>query len=115
MTTSKSQQFLNELALFYRNKGQHAVTTDTLVVRLNGKPVNLYELYTSVIELGGSYKVNFYSRWDDIFLKLFAPQPLGSNVSVALRQIYQKYLLPYEKANYSNFMSDNQDNDDDEG
>ena len=112
--TAKSQQFANELAQFYRNKGQHGVTSDNLIVRLNGKPVNLFELYSSVIEMGGSYKVNQYNRWDEIYLKLFQPQPLGTNVSVALRQIYHKYLIAYEKVNYSNFISDNLDNDDDD-
>lgn len=111
--TAKSQQFLNELAQFYRTKGQHHVTTDNLIVRLNGKPVNLYELYSSVIEMGGSYRVNQYNRWDELYLKLFKPQPLGANVSVALRQIYQKYLIAYERTNYSNFISDALDDDDD--
>jgi len=114
MMTAKSQQFLNELAQFYRNKGQHNVTPDNLIVRLNGKPVNLCDLYSSVIEMGGSYRVNQYNRWDEIYLKLFKPQPLGANVSVALRQIYQKYLLAYEKVNFSNFISDSVDNDDEE-
>lgn len=113
--TARSQQFLNELALFYRGKGQYNLTSENLIVRLNGKPVNLHELYSSVIEMGGSFKVNQYNKWDEIYLKLFKPQPLGTNVSVALRQIYQKYLIAYEKANYSNFISDALDNDDDDG
>lgn len=114
MTAKNQQQFLNELAQFYRSKGQHNVTSENLIVRLNGKPVNLFELYSSVIEMGGSYKVNQYNRWDEIYLKLFKPQPLGTNVSVALRQIYLKYLIAYEKVNYSNFMSDTLNDDDDD-
>lgn len=38
----------------------------------------------------------------------------GANISVALRQIYSRYLLPYEKAFSSNFGNDLLDDDEDE-
>lgn len=114
MPTVRNQQFLGELAQFYRNKGQHAITPAHLISRINGKPVNLWDLYSSVLELGGSYKVNLHNRWDDIYAKLFHTLPQGANVSVALRQIYQRYLVQYEKANTTNFISESNDNDDED-
>jgi hypothetical protein len=38
----------------------------------------------------------------------------GANISVALRQIYSRYLLTYEKAFSSNFGNDLLDDDEDE-
>ncbi|RWS27149.1 AT-rich interactive domain-containing protein 2-like protein [Leptotrombidium deliense] len=112
--TAKSQQFLNELALFYRNKGHFGVNSQHFVARLNGQPVNLWDLYSCVLEMGGSCKVNLSSQWDEVYTKLFKTPPIGANVSVALRQIYQRYLTPYEKVNYSNFSSDVLDDEDDD-
>lgn len=114
MTSARNQQFLNELAQFYRNKGQHGITANHLVSRINGKPVNLWDLYSSVLEMGGSYRVNLYNRWDDIYAKLFNTFPLGANVSAALRQIYQRFLVQYEKANSSSFVSESLDNDEED-
>jgi hypothetical protein len=71
-------------------------------------------LYSSVLELGGSYRVNLHNRWDEIYQKLFKQLPLGTNVSVALRQIYQRLLVQYEKVNSSTYASENMDNDDDD-
>ncbi|RWS15768.1 AT-rich interactive domain-containing protein 2-like protein [Dinothrombium tinctorium] len=112
--TAKSQQFLNELALFYRNKGQLGVNSQHFVARLNGQPVNLWDLYSCVLEMGGSCKVNLASQWDEVYAKVFKTPPVGTNVSVALRQIYQRYLMPYEKVNYSNFSSDLLDDEEEE-
>ena len=39
--------------------------------------------------------------------------PIGVNVSVALRQVYQRYLIAYERANTSNFNAEMADEDDD--
>jgi hypothetical protein len=114
MPSARNQQFLGELAQFYRTKGQHAVTPAHLISRINGKPVNLWDLYSSVIEMGGSYKVNLHNRWDEIYAKLFNTLAQGANVSVALRQIYQRYLVQYEKANTTNFISESNDNDEED-
>ena len=38
----------------------------------------------------------------------------GANISVALRQIYSRFLLPYEKAFSSNFGNDMLDDEDEE-
>lgn len=41
------------------------------VVRLNGKVVNLSELYSLILECGGSFKVNQINLWDEIYCRLF--------------------------------------------
>lgn len=48
-------------------------------------------------------------------LELIRSPPSGVNVAVALRQIYQRLLMPYEKVNYSNFTNDVLDDDEDDG
>lgn len=114
MNQNRNQQFLGELAQFYRSKGQFGLTAQHLVVRINGKPVNMWDLYSCVLEMGGSYRVNLHNRWDDIYGKLFHQLPQGANVSVALRQIYQRFLIQYEKANSASFVSESVDNEDDD-
>lgn len=137
--TSKSRQFLHELAQFYRNRGQLgyvfgitnssilfilcnnvtffncSVTPKHLVARLDGRQVNLWDLYSTVLELGGSFKINQQSQWDLVYQKLYNSKPVGVNVSVALRQVYQRYLMPYEKVNCTNFTTDIAEDDDDSG
>ncbi|KAI1301266.1 AT-rich interactive domain-containing protein 2 [Halotydeus destructor] len=113
-STVKSQQFVSELAQFYRNKGQIGISPQHLVARLNGQPVNLWELYSVVLEMGGSYRVNASSLWDEVYTKLCHSQPPGANVAVALRQIYQRLLMPYERVNLTSFSNDVIDKDDDD-
>lgn len=41
------------------------------IARLNGNVVPLSELYSHVLEAGGSYKVNQLNLWDEIYFKIF--------------------------------------------
>lgn len=98
------------------------------MARLNGQEVDLWQLYSVVLEMGGSYKVNHHSQWDEVYDRMFRASVkeeddrvtdsrrgvTGVNVSVALRQIYQRFLMPYERIHYSNFSHDAVDDDDDE-
>lgn len=97
------------------------VTPQHLIARLNGQEVDLCHLYSAVLEMGGSYRVNQQSQWDEIYARLFGSSSdpdrksvIGVNVSVALRQIYQRYLMPYERVHYSNFAHDVADDDEDD-
>ena len=93
--------------------------------------MDLWDLYSAVLDMGGSYRVNQQSQWDEVHARLFGSRPdvpvgeedgcrssrrsaIGVNVSVALRQIYQRYLMPYERVHYSNFSNDVADEDEDE-
>lgn len=93
--------------------------------------MDLWDLYSAVLDMGGSYRVNQQSQWDQVHARLFGSRPdlpvaeedgcrssrrsaIGVNVSVALRQIYQRYLMPYERVHYSNFSHDVADEDEDE-
>ena len=89
------------------------MTPAQLVARLNGQEVNLWDLYSTVLEMGGSYRVNQLSQWDQVYARIFRKPPIGVNVSVALRQVYQRYLIAYERANTSNFNSEMMDEDED--
>ncbi|OTF71909.1 AT-rich interactive domain-containing protein 2-like protein [Euroglyphus maynei] len=115
MATTKQEQFINDLVQFYRNRGFSTAHPSKFIARLNGKNVDLSELYARVLELGGSYKVNQFNLWDDIYFKLFQTNFIGANFAVALRQIYNRYLLQYEKSCNGNFSNDqwNEDDDDD--
>ncbi|KAI2807748.1 AT-rich interactive domain-containing protein 2 [Blomia tropicalis] len=121
--TNKHEQFISDLVQFYRNRGIHkcsnhlyfSVNPKQFIARLNGKRINLCELYSCVLEYGGSYRVNQLNLWEEIYCKLFKTGCIGANFSVALRQIYNRYLLQYEKLNSATFQSDqwNEDEDDD--
>ena len=65
---------------------------------LNGKPIDLYKLYTKVVSLGGWERVCEKERWLDVGLELdenlFATCTMGSH---ALKIIYIRYLSSFEK------------------
>nr|XP_027204337.1 uncharacterized protein LOC113798053 [Dermatophagoides pteronyssinus] len=111
---TKQEQFINDLVQFYRNRGISSAHPSQFVARLNGKNVDLSELYARVLELGGSYKVNQFNLWDDIYFKLFKINYIGANFAVALRQIFNRYLLQYEKSCNGNFSSEQWNEDDDD-
>ncbi|UXI16063.1 hypothetical protein NH340_JMT02006 [Sarcoptes scabiei] len=111
---SKQEQFISDLVQFYRNKGISSANSCQFVARLDGKNVNLHQLYSFVVEYGGSYKVNQFNLWEEIYCKLFKSDCIGANFAVALRQIYNRYLLQYEKSSNGNAFNNEQWNEDDE-
>lgn len=69
-------------------------------------------LFALVQNFGGSHKVNQHCLWDEIYKQLYNRKSVGVNVSVALRNVYHKILLPFEKTNTS-FTTDIAEDDDD--
>lgn len=57
--------------------------------------------------------MNQANLWEEIYFKLFKSNYIGANFAVALRQIFNRYLLQYEKS-YSNNTNSEQWNDEDE-
>lgn len=47
------------------------VASKHLSVRLDGQDIDLWELYSSVIDLGGSFKVNQQSLWEQVYIRVF--------------------------------------------
>jgi hypothetical protein len=65
---------------------------------LNGKPIDLYKLYTKVVSLGGWERVCEKEKWLDVGIELdenlFATCTMGAH---ALKIIYIRYLSSFEK------------------
>ncbi|WIA16623.1 hypothetical protein OEZ85_013288 [Tetradesmus obliquus] len=61
-----------------------------------GKEVDLYKLWRAVYKRGGYGAVTEDKKWKDIVRILQLPSG-NNNASYSLRQIFQKYLLPYEE------------------
>lgn len=47
------------------------VTSKDVTVRLDGQDIDLWQVYSAVLELGGSYKVNQHSLWEEVYTKVF--------------------------------------------
>lgn len=93
--TKDSSSFTLELQKFHESRGspfRHAP-------RINGREVDLFALYNSVTAIGGWQKVNDLLKWDYILDKLNFPKACA-NASLALRQIYVRYLSVFEKVHF---------------
>lgn len=87
--------FVNELKQFHHNRG----TQFRHVPRINGREIDLFLLYNQVTAQGGWQKVNDSQKWDVIFDNLKLPKGCV-NASLALRQLYIRYLGLYEKIHF---------------
>ncbi|XP_067137340.1 AT-rich interactive domain-containing protein 2 isoform X1 [Centruroides vittatus] len=87
--------FVNELKQFHHNRG----TQFRHVPRINGREIDLFSLYNQVTAQGGWQKVNDSQKWDVIFDNLKLPKGCV-NASLALRQLYIRYLGLYEKIHF---------------
>lgn len=67
--------------------------------KINGKDIDLYQLYTEVTKLGGWVKVNQRNDWDEILEAIDFPRSCV-NAPVAIKYIYIRYLDRYEKLNF---------------
>ncbi|XP_076330603.1 uncharacterized protein LOC143236196 [Tachypleus tridentatus] len=94
--------FMNELRQFHQNRG----TYFRHMPRINGKDVDLYSLYNQVTALGGWEKVNDNQKWEAILETLNIIKGCV-NASLALRQIYIRYLGAYEKIHFLGEIPDN--------
>ncbi|CAN7995550.1 unnamed protein product [Ixodes hexagonus] len=93
--TKDSSSFTLELQKFHESRGspfRHAP-------RINGREVDLFALYNAVTGLGGWQKVNDLLRWDYVLDKLNFPKACV-NASLALRQVYVRYLSLFEKVHF---------------
>lgn len=79
------------------------------VPRINGHEIDLHKFYGLVTGRGGVTKVNYRNEWDD-FVPEFGMPAKCVNASVALKQIYMRYLDKYEKLHF--LGEDNERNDD---
>uniref|UniRef100_A0A2R5LNL9 Putative transcriptional regulator n=1 Tax=Ornithodoros turicata TaxID=34597 RepID=A0A2R5LNL9_9ACAR len=93
--TKDSSSFTVELQRFHDTRG----TPFRHAPRINGREVDLFALYNSVTSLGGWQKVNDHFKWDYVLEKLKFPKACA-NGSLALRQIYVRYLSSFEKLHY---------------
>lgn len=65
---------------------------------VGGRPVNLTQLYAIVIKSGGSKKITANNMWPVIAQQLQFPVMQYPGVAGELRDVFMKYLAPYEQA-----------------
>ncbi|VEN41269.1 unnamed protein product [Callosobruchus maculatus] len=110
-TYSKERDgFLRDLHHFHETRGTPYKRSPTI----GGREVDLYLLYTLVTSHGGWLKVNFENIWSEIFTQLELPRSCV-NGSVALKQIYLRYLDRWEKVHFLHEEGDRVSDEDEEG
>ncbi|KAL1509667.1 hypothetical protein ABEB36_004373 [Hypothenemus hampei] len=109
-TYSKERNgFLRDLRHFHETRGTPFKRCPTL----GGKEIDLYLLYSLVTAEGGWIKVNLKNSWNDIWQHFKFPS-LCVNGSVALKQIYLRYLDRWEKVHFLGEDGDRGSDDDEE-
>ncbi|XP_076257329.1 brahma associated protein 170kD isoform X3 [Rhynchophorus ferrugineus] len=101
--------FLRDLRHFHETRGTPFKRCPTL----GGKEIDLYLLYNLVTSEGGWMKVNLKNSWSD-FLPHFKLPAHCVNGSVALKQIYLRFLDRWEKVHNLGDEADRASDDDDE-
>uniref|UniRef100_A0A0A9WWB2 AT-rich interactive domain-containing protein 2 n=3 Tax=Lygus hesperus TaxID=30085 RepID=A0A0A9WWB2_LYGHE len=91
----KREQFINDLMGFHAAVGTPLMRLPTI----NGLEVDLLGLFESVTGLGGWERVSDNNQWPDVVSKLELPNACV-NSSVALKQIYLRFLDKYEKTHF---------------
>ncbi|KAI5733005.1 hypothetical protein M8J76_006582 [Diaphorina citri] len=91
----EKESFLRDLQHFHETRG----TPCRHVPKIGGKEIDLYLLYCLVTSNGGWVKVNSRNQWNSLLKEFHLPKHCV-NVSVALKQIYLRYLDKYEKAHF---------------
>lgn len=81
--------------------------------KINGKDVDLYELYVEMTKLGGWVKVNTRNDWDELLENLAFPKACV-NAAVAIKYIYIRYLDRYEKLHFLGEEVERVDEDDED-
>ena len=91
--TRSNLSYLDKLAKFHRQQG----TTLTRLPSLDGKPMDLYAMKKLVDAKGGFKNVCAAKRWAEIGRDMgYGNSKNINSISTALKNTYQKYLLPYE-------------------
>ncbi|CAH1112236.1 unnamed protein product [Psylliodes chrysocephalus] len=101
--------FLRDLQHFHEIRGTPFKRAPTL----GGKEVDLYLLYTLVTSQGGWLRANSKNTWPQILPLLKLPTSCV-NGSVALKQIYLRYLDRWEKVHFLHEDADRASDDDEE-
>ncbi|KAK9875639.1 hypothetical protein WA026_009438 [Henosepilachna vigintioctopunctata] len=110
-TYSKERDgFLRDLQHFHDTRG----TPYKKLPTIGGREVDLYLLYTLVTAQGGWLKVNSKNAWPDLLQHFHLPSKCV-NGSIALKQVYLRYLDRWEKVHYLGEEGDRGSDDDDEG
>ena len=91
--TRSTMSYLDKLAKFHRQQG----TTLTRLPSLDKQPIDLYQLKRAVDARGGFKDVCNSKKWAEIGRELgYGSIKNVTSVSTALKNAFQKYLLPYE-------------------
>ena len=74
----------------------------------------MHKFYNLVVSRGGWSKVNYRNEWEEMVAEFNLPEKCV-NASVALKQIYMRYLDKYEKLHFlGEDTNERVDNDDDD-
>lgn len=65
---------------------------------VSGRPINLVQLYATVMKMGGSKKVAAMNMWPGVAHQLQFPQMQYPMAAQEIREHYQRNLAPYEQA-----------------
>lgn len=76
------------------------------IPQINGCEIDLHRLYNTVIGRGGWSKVNYRNEWDELVPEFVRVPAKCVNASVALKQIYMRFLDRYEKLHFHNDDND---------
>ncbi|XP_066257245.1 AT-rich interactive domain-containing protein 2 isoform X5 [Euwallacea similis] len=109
-TYSKERDsFLRDLRHFHEVRGTPFKRCPTL----GGKEIDLYLLYSLITAEGGWIKVNSKNLWNNFWPHFKIPSSCV-NASVALKQIYLRYLDRWEKVHFLGEDGDRGSDDDEE-
>ncbi|XP_019620790.1 PREDICTED: AT-rich interactive domain-containing protein 2-like [Branchiostoma belcheri] len=90
----QKQAFLKDLKDFHAAKG-HQISRFPYV---GGRELDLHHLYNKVTSLGGFQKVSEKERWGELTEHFHFPRGC-THAPYALKQLYLRYLEPYERVN----------------
>ncbi|GJQ83093.1 hypothetical protein Trydic_g20104 [Trypoxylus dichotomus] len=107
--TKERDGFLRDLQHFHDSRG----TPFRRAPILSGHEIDLYLLYSLVTAQGGWIKVNSKNAWTELF-EYFRVPGKCVNGSIALKQIYLRYLDRWEKVHYLGEEADRGSDDDEE-
>uniref|UniRef100_A0A0K8S4F2 AT-rich interactive domain-containing protein 2 n=1 Tax=Lygus hesperus TaxID=30085 RepID=A0A0K8S4F2_LYGHE len=105
----EKERFLQELTHFHETRG----TPSRRPPQVNGHEIDLYKLYTLVTNRGGWVKVNARNEWEQIIGDFDIPLKCV-NASVAIKQVYLRYLDRYEKIHYLGEIGERGGDDDED-
>jgi SWI/SNF chromatin-remodeling complex subunit SWI1 len=92
--TTDPHQFMRSLQDFMAKRGT-PIQSNPIVA---GKPVNLVNLYASVLKLGGSQRVHAENKWPHIAMSLgYSPEHFPMSAG-EIAEVFREYLAPYEDA-----------------